>query len=89
MTRRAIVIAVLVVADLASAVAVVRVKHITRELQHDVQVLRVRQDKLKIRRAQLRLEEATWANYDRVRRLARRRYDMHRPRHYIVLEPRP
>lgn len=89
MSRRLIVIAALVMADLFSAVAVIKVKHISRDLQHELQVLRVKQDQLKIEWAQLRLEESTWANYDRVRRVARTELNMHLPRHYRVLEPRP
>lgn len=89
MTQRAIIIAALVMAVLFSAVAVVKVKHISRELQHELQVLRVRQDQLKIKWAQLRLEESVRANHDRVRRTARTRLDMYLPRHYTVLEPQP
>lgn len=85
MTRRTLIIAVLVLVNLVSAVAVVKVKHMSRELQHDVQLLRVRQDDLKVKWTQLRLEEATWANYDRVRHLARTQFDMFVPKHYIVL----
>lgn len=87
MTRRVLIVATLVLANLISAVAVVKVTHMTRQLQHDLQVLRVRQDQLKLRWAQLQLEESTWGNYNRVRRLARTELGMHVPRHYIVLEP--
>lgn len=89
MIRRVVIITVLVLVNLVSAVAVVKVKHMTRELQHDVQLLRVEQDKLNIKWAQLQLEEATLANYDRVRHVARTRFDMIVPTHYIVLGEQP
>lgn len=85
--RRSAIVTLLVLVNLASAVAVVKVKHRTRELQHDLQVLRVAQDKLKIEWAQLQLEESAWANHDRVARVARTRLNMHLPKHYVVLEP--
>lgn len=87
--RRSAIVTLLVLANLASAVAVVKVKHRTRELQHDLQALRVQQDMLKVEWAQLQLEESAWANHDRVARVARERLDMHLPKHYIVLEPKP
>lgn len=86
MTARVLIIAVLVLANLVTAIAVVKVKHITRELQHDVQVLRVQQDQLELRWAQLQLEESAWANFNRVRRVAHTKLDMHVPEHYVVLE---
>lgn len=89
MTRRVLIIGTLVLVNLVTAVAVVKVKHISRELQHDLQVMRIEQDQLKIKWAQLRLEESAWANHDRVRRVARTQLDMHLPKHYIVLEPKP
>lgn len=89
MTRAAVIVSVLVLANLVSAVAVIKVKHDSRELQHDLQVLRVDQDQLKVEWAQLRLEESTWANHDRVRRLARTELGMSVPKHYIVLGEAP
>ncbi len=87
MIRRAAIITLLVLANLASAVAVVDVKHRARELQHGLQVLRVEQDKLKTEWAQLQLEESAWANPDRVSHVARERLNMHLPETYTVLEP--
>lgn len=89
MSGRVMIIAALVLVNLFSAVAVVKVKHISRNLQHQLQVMRVDRDQLKIKWAQLRLEESTWANHDRVRRVARSQLDMYLPEHYKVLEPRP
>ncbi|HLQ86757.1 MAG TPA: cell division protein FtsL [Salinisphaeraceae bacterium] len=85
MMRQALIVALLVLGNLASAIAVVSVKHSSRELQHDLQVLRIEQDQLKINWAQLRLEESAWANHDRVRRVARTKLDMVVPEQYIVL----
>lgn len=89
MTGRVVIITSLVLANLFSAVAVVKVKQISRDLQHQLQVMRVEHDQLKIKWAQLRLEESTWASYDRVRQMAHTRLDMYLPEHYTVLEPRP
>lgn len=86
MMTRVFIVTVLVLANLISAVAVVKVKHMTRELQHDLQVLRVKQDKLRLEWAQLQLEESAWGNYNRVLRVAQTKLDMHLPKHYIVLE---
>jgi len=89
MSRAMVIVSVLVLANLASAVAVIKVKHASRELQHDLQVLRVDQDQLKVEWTQLRLEESTWGNHDRVRRLARSELGMSVPKHYIVLGGTP
>jgi len=85
MSRRALLILALVAADLVAALAVVQAKHRARELQHDLQVLRVERDRLKTEWAQLQLEESAWANPDRIARIAHERLDMHRPRQYAVL----
>lgn len=89
MNRRLLVIVVLVAANLVSALAVIQAKHRARELQHELQVLRIERDRLKTEWAQLQLEESAWANPDRVARIARERLDMHQPRQYAVLgDPR-
>lgn len=89
MIRQGAVLFVLVAAVFVSALLVVRAKHHARELQHELQVLRVERDRLATEWAQLRLEESTWANPDRVARIARQRLDMHQPRNYVVVEERP
>lgn len=85
MNRRALLIAALVLANLVGALAVIQAKHQARELQSELQVLRVEGDRLKTEWAQLQLEESAWANPDRVARIARERLDMHQPRRYAVL----
>lgn len=85
MNRRSLLIAALVLADLAGAVAVVQAKHRARDLQAELQTLRVERDRLKTEWAQLQLEESAWANPDRVAHIARERLDMRQPRHYTVL----
>lgn len=85
MNRRAFWIGALILADLVSALAVVQAKHRARDLQHELQALRVERDRLKTEWSQLQLEESAWGNPDRVARIARERLDMHRPRHYKVL----
>lgn len=87
--RRALLIVVLVLANLVGALAVIQAKHRARELQSELQVLRVERDRLKTEWAQLQLEESAWANPDRVARIARERLDMRQPRHYAVLGETP
>lgn len=89
MIRRAGVLLLLTGLVLVSAVCVVQAKHRARELQHELQVLRVERDRLKTEWAQLQLEESAWANPDRVERIVRQRLDMHQPSEYVVLGARP
>lgn len=86
MTRQLFSVAALAFAILVSAVAVVQVKHKTREMAHRLQVERVERDRLSTEWAQLQLEESAWANPDRVAQVARGQLDMVQPRHYVVLE---
>lgn len=87
MNRRALVIVLLVAANLVSAVMVVQAKHKTRELAHQLQEERVRHDHLATEWAQLQLEESAWANPDRVAQVARTKLHMVQPKSYVVLEP--
>jgi cell division protein FtsL len=89
MSRRVPLLLLLVAVNLVSALAVIQAKHRARELQHELQVLRVERDRFKTEWAQLQLEESAWANPDRIGRIARERLDMHQPRQYAVLEDTP
>jgi cell division protein FtsL len=89
MSRRVPLLLLLVAVNLVSALAVIQAKHRARELQHELQVLRVERDRFKTEWAQLQLEESAWANPDRIARIARERLDMHQPRQYAVLEDTP
>lgn len=67
--RRAL--GLLAVAVLASALAVVYVKHRGRVLFVELQALERERDAMQVERGQLQLEESTWATHDRVERVAR------------------
>jgi len=71
--------ALLIVAVLASAVAVVYVKYQTRLLFVDLQGLRAQREAVDVEWDNLRLEEAALANNVRVEQRARRHLDMHLP----------
>lgn len=88
MTRRIITITLLVVANLASAIAVVQAKHSARDLEHQLQEARVERDRLSTEWAQLQLEESAWGNPDRVAQVAREQLGMVQPKTYTVLEPK-
>lgn len=89
MIRRTVLLAVMIAAVLVSAVGVIQAKHKSRQLQHELQLLRVERDRLKTEWAQLQLEESAWANPDRVARIAGERLGMHRPSDYVVLSEAP
>lgn len=85
MNRRALIVIALVLVNVTAALAVIQAKHRARELQSELQVLRVERDRLNTEWAQLQLEESAWGNPDRVARIARERLNMQQPRHYAVL----
>lgn len=84
--RRAIVLAVLVLATLVSAVGVVQAKHKSRALLNELQGLRVAQDQLDTEWSQLQLEESAWANHGRIEQIARARLQMRDPENYSVIK---
>jgi cell division protein FtsL len=69
----------LIVAIMASAVAVVYVKYQTRLLFVDLQAMRGQREALDVEWDDLRLEEAALSNTVRVERHARHQLDMHLP----------
>lgn len=85
MTQRAIFLVVLVVINMASAIAVVEAKQRTRELFHRLQVERVHRDHLNTEWAQLQLEDSAWGSPDRVAQVARNQLGMIQPKKYVVL----
>lgn len=85
MNRKALLLSIALLANVATAVGVVSVKHESRSMRTQLQNLRFQYDKLRTVHAQLRLEKSSWANPDRISRLARRNLDMHQPQHAIVV----
>jgi cell division protein FtsL len=63
----------------ASAIAVVHVKYLTRTEFVDLQAVRAARDALDVEWGRLRIEEAALGTHTRVERSARRSLDMHMP----------
>lgn len=70
---------VLVVAVIASAVAVIETKHESRRKFVQLQALEKERDKMNIEWGQLQLEQGAWATHSRVERIAGRRLNMRLP----------
>jgi len=77
-TARALA-AVLLAACVASAVALVKVRHESRVLFVELQELQRERDRLNEQWGQLQLEEATWSRHSRVERIAGEQLDMRLP----------
>ena len=70
MTREALVVCALLTLVVASGVATVYVKHLSRSLFVDLQILERQQDEMQIEWGKLELEQSTWASHDRSPRFA-------------------
>lgn len=70
---------VLALAVICSAVAVVYIKHHSRQLFVQSQELARVQDALNVEWGMLQLEQGAWGTHGRVEQLARERLDMHIP----------
>lgn len=79
MKGSSLVLPLLVVAVVASAVAVVYAKHQSRKLFVAVQGLEAERDEMNIEWGQLQLEQSTWATHGRVEELAREQLKMTTP----------
>lgn len=88
MFRPGAILVVLMMINLASAVAVVQAKHRSRDLQNELQQLRLVKDNIESEWAQLQLEESAWANHGRVDRIAREKLGMVEPPDYQVVAVR-
>lgn len=66
-----ILVVALIMAVVASAIAVVRSKHATRDLFVQLERMRLEQDELRAQWGRLQLEQSTWGNHSRVERVAR------------------
>ena len=74
---------------IASAVAVVQVKHQNRGLTTRIEAARQDREALQLEWAQLQLEEATLAQHGRVDAIARTQFDMVDPLDYQIVEAAP
>ena len=75
--RTAIVVSVLLVAVVASAVAVVRTHHERRSLLVELDEVEARRDRLQVEWGRLQIEQSTWAASDRIERIAARKLNLH------------
>jgi cell division protein FtsL len=73
--RRRALFATLVLAVMASAVAVVYAKHENRKLFAELQALTEQRDRLEVDWSRLQIEQSTWSTHARVEQLGRG--DMH------------
>ncbi len=89
MMRAALLVVLLVLADLASAIAVIDAKHESRRLENELQQLRVAQDQINTEWAQLQLEESAWAGQGRMEQIAREKLGMREPPVYTIVQARP
>lgn len=75
--RDAIVTSILLLAVIASAVAVVRTHHVRRSLFVELDELDARRDRLQVEWGQLQIEQSTWAAIDRIERVATQDLNLH------------
>ena len=75
--RTAIVVSVLLVAVVASAVAVVRTHHERRSLFIELDEVEARRDRLQVQWGRLQIEQSTWAATDRIERIAAQKLNLH------------
>ncbi len=88
MTRR-LLLTVLVVANVASALAVVHARHQHRLLFVELTRLEHDRDELNIDFGRLQLEQATWAESNRIDQVARERLGMKFPEAADIMVVRP
>ncbi len=79
MSLARIAIAVLFTAAVASAIAVVQMRHDSRQNYIELRRLNAERDELNIEYGRLQLEQATWAEMSRIERIARDEFGMVRP----------
>lgn len=88
MTAR-VIIAALVVACVLSAIGVIHARHQHRQLYVALSALERARDELNIEFGRLQLEQATWAESNRVDQLARQRLQMKFPEAGEIVVVRP
>ena len=75
--RTAIVSSVLLLAVVASAVAVVWTHHLRRSLFVELDEVDARRDRLQVEWGRLQIEQSTWAASDRIERTAEEKLNLH------------
>ena len=80
---------VLVVANVASAIAVVFARHEHRQLFIQLTTLEKARDELNIEFGRLQLEQATWAESNRIDQVAREKLGMKFPESNEIVVVRP
>jgi len=88
MTLR-LLLAVLVLANIATAIGVVHARHRHRQLFVELTRLEKARDELNIEFGRLQLEQATWAESNRVDQIARSRLGMKFPETGEIVVVRP
>ena len=75
--RTAIVASFLLLAVIASAVAIVRTHHERRSLFVELDEVDARRDRLQVEWGRLQIEQSTWAATDRIERIAAEKLNLH------------
>ncbi len=89
MTFARVLIVVLVLANIVTAIGVVYARHEHRQLFVELAGLEKARDELNIEFGRLQLEQATWAESNRVDQLARTRLGMKFPETSDIVVVRP
>lgn len=89
MKLRHVLIAILLAANVITAVGVVHARHDYRQLYVDLTRLERARDELNIDFGRLQLEQATWAMSNRVDQVARERLGMRFPETAEIVVVRP
>ena len=76
MNMRVAMIAVLLAANIGSALLLVKVRHENRLSFIELQQLQRSRDELQVHWGQLQLEQSAWATHGRIERIARQQLDM-------------
>lgn len=84
-----VVVVVLVLANVASAIAVVFARHEHRQLFIQLTTLEKARDELNIEFGRLQLEQATWAESNRIDQVAREKLGMKFPESNEIVVVRP
>ncbi|MDO5505189.1 MAG: cell division protein FtsL [Pseudoxanthomonas suwonensis] len=84
-----LILAILVVANIATAIGIIQARHQHRQLFGELTRLERARDELNIVFSQLQLEQATWAESNRTDQVARNRLGMRLPEAGEIVVVRP